>query len=141
MGRKAKLIELSPDQRAELEKGYRTGKATFSRRCHMVLLKSENRTSKEVAAIIGTNQISVNGWVNRYETEGVSGLKTKSGRGRKAILNKEQDGKKVKAAVKKERQRLKLAKDELEKELGKTFSLKTLHRFLKNLSADGNVSA
>ncbi len=141
MGRKAKSIELSADQQAELERGYRTGKATFSRRCHMILLKSENRTSKEVADIIGTNQISVNGWVNRYEAEGVSGLKTKSGQGRKPVLDDQKDSKKVKAAVKKERQRLKQAKDELEKELGKTFSLRTLHRFLKNLSADGNVSA
>lgn len=140
MGRKAKFIELSTDQRAELEKGYRSGTATFSRRCHMILLKSENRTSKEVADIIGTNQISVNGWVKRFQTEGISGLKTKPGRGRKRILNEQLDGKKVKAAVKKERQRLKHAKDELEKDLGKTFSLKTLHRFLKNLSADGNAS-
>ena len=140
MGRKAKSIELSTDQRAELEKGYRTGATTFSRRCHMILLKSENRTSKEVADIVGTNQISVNSWVKRYETEGILGLKTKPGRGRKRILDEQQDGKKVKAAVKKERQRLKHAKDELEKDLGKTFSMKTLHRFLKNLSADGNAS-
>ena len=50
------------------------------------------------------------------------------------------DEKKVKALVKKERQRLKHAKEDLEKELGKEFSLKTLKRFLKNLSADGNAS-
>ena len=139
MGRKAKVINLNKEQRAELEKGYRTGKSTFSRRCHMILLKSENRTSKEVAAILGTNQFSVNGWLNRYEPEGVSGLNTRSGRGRKPILDEQKDREKVKAAVKKERQRLKHAKGELEKDLGKTFSLKTLHRFLKNLSADGNA--
>ena len=141
MGRKAKIVKLSTDQRAELEGGYRRGRATFSRRCHMILLKSENRTSQEIADILGTNHISVNNWVNRYKSEGISGLKTKSGQGRKRILDEEKDKEKVKAAVKKERQRLKHAKEELEKELGKTFSLKTLHRFLKNLSADGNVSA
>ena len=140
MGRKAKTVELSTDQRAELEQGYRTSKAPFSRRCHMILLKTENRTSQEVAQIVGTNHISVNTWVNRYKSEGISGLKTKSGQGRKRILDEEKDKEKVKAAVKKERQRLKHAKAELEKELGKTFSLKTLHRFLKNLSVDGNAS-
>ena len=67
----------------------------------MILLKSENRTSKEVADIIGTNQISVNGWVKRFEAEGISGLKTKAGRGRKRILDEHKDGAKVKAAVKK----------------------------------------
>ena len=119
MGRKAKSIELNTDQRAELEKGYRTGTTAFSRRCHMILLISENRTSKEVADITGTNQISVNGRVKRFETEGISGLKTKPGRGRKRILEEQQDGKKVKAAVKKERQRLKHAKYELENERAK----------------------
>lgn len=140
MGRRAKSIKLTSEQRTVLEEGYKKGKATFSRRCHMILLKSENRTSLEVANIVGTNQISVNGWVNRYLTEGIDGLKTKPGRGRKRILDVQKDEKKVKAAVKRERQRLKLAKADLEKDLGKEFSLKTLQRFLKNLSANGNAS-
>lgn len=56
-----RVIQLSVSQRAELEKGYRTSKsATFSRLCHIILLKSEPRTSQEVAEIIGTNQLSVN---------------------------------------------------------------------------------
>ena len=59
MGRRAKSIKLTVDQRAELADGYKNGTSVFSRRCHMILLKSENRTSKEVADIIGTNQISV----------------------------------------------------------------------------------
>jgi len=140
MGRRAKSIKLTSEQRTVLEEGYKKGKATFSRRCHMILLKSENRTSLEVANIVGTNQISVNGWVNRYLAEGIDGLKTKPGRGRKRILDVQKDEKKVKAAVKRERQRLKLAKADLEKDLGKEFSLKTLQRFLKNLSANGNAS-
>ena len=140
MGRRAKSIKLTSEQRTVLEEGYKKGKATFSRRCQMILLKSENRTSLEVANIVGTNQISVNGWVNRYLAEGIDGLKTKPGRGRKRILDVQKDEKEVKAAVKRERQRLKLAKADLEKDLGKEFSLKTLQRFLKNLSANGNAS-
>lgn len=106
----------------------------------MVLLKSENRSSKSVADILGTNQVSVNNWLKRYREEGIDGLKTKPGQGRKAILNGEVDKEKVRKAVENERQRLKHAKADLEKELGKEFSLKTLKRFLKNLSADGNES-
>ena len=140
MGRRAKSIKLSLTQRAALEKGYKTGKSTFSRRCHMILLKSEGLTSKAVAKIVGTNQVSVNTWLKRYKEEDIAGLKTRAGQGRKPVFNEERDKEKVKKIVKKERQRLKHAKADLEKELDKTFSLKTLKRFLKNLSADGNAS-
>jgi len=43
MGRKAKIIKLSSGQKEELEIGYRTGKEVFSRRCHMILLKSKGK--------------------------------------------------------------------------------------------------
>jgi len=140
MGRRAKSIGLKSTQRAELEEGYKNGKPVFSRRCHMILLKSENRTSREVAEILGTNQISVNIWLKRYEQEGIKGLNTRSGQGRKPIFEQKTDEEKVKKAVRNERQRLKHVKEDLEKELEKNFSLKTLKRFLKNLSADGSVS-
>lgn len=51
---KTKVIELTAEQRAELEKGYRIGKShCFRTRCQMILLKSEKRTSVEVAEILG----------------------------------------------------------------------------------------
>ncbi len=140
MGR-TRIVDLSPSDRQELEKGYRESKnATFSRRCHIVLLKSDRRSSKTVAEIVGTNQISVNEWLNRYESEGIEGLKTRPGRGRKAILDQDKDTEAVRKAVENERQRLYNAKELLEEELDKSFSLKTLQRFLKSVSADGNAS-
>ena len=140
MGRRAKPIKLTPTQRAELEHGYKEGKPIFSKRCHMILLQSEGLTSKQIADLLMTNPLSVHNWVTRYRKQGIEGLKTKPGQGRKRILNKERDEAKVRAAIKRERQRLKHAKDELEKELNKEFSLRTLKRFLKNLSANGNAS-
>lgn len=134
-----RTIELTSTQHQELKTGYEKGKSSaYRKRCHIVLLKSEGRTSLDVGQIVGTHQISVNNWLTRYESEGISGLKTKPGRGRKRILDKEKDAEKIKNQVKKERQRLKKAKDNIEKELGKSFSLMTLKRFLKNLSADGS---
>jgi len=106
----------------------------------MILLRSEGLSSEKVASLLRTNHVSVNKWLARYELEGIAGLQTKKGQGRKSILNKETDELVVKNRVKKERQRLKYAKEEIEKELNKEFSLKTLKRFLKNLSADGNES-
>ena len=142
---KVKTIELSEAQRGELEKGYREGKShTFRKRCHMVLLKSEARKSVEVGKILGCHEVSVNNWLKRYEAEGVEGLKTKPGRGRKAILNGE-DLEAVRNAVQANRQRLSVAKAELEAALEKNFSTKTLERYIKNtvqaINASENVPA
>jgi hypothetical protein len=67
MGKK-KILELSVEQRAELEKGYRKGKShAFRERCQMMLLKSENRTSREVAGILGCCEVAVNNGLKRYQ--------------------------------------------------------------------------
>lgn len=136
-----RTVELNKEQRQALEKGYRTSTSgTFSRRCHLILLKNEGRTSAEVGKIIGMSQLSVNKWMDRYEGGGIQALHTASGRGRKQILNPKTDEQKVRWAVQQERQRLSQAKAALETELGKQFSTKTLKRFLKKLSADGSES-
>ena len=142
MGRKAKVIKLTETERAELEKGFRDREAAiYSRRCHIILLKSEGRTSKEIATIFGITIQGVNNWVKRFEASRIAGLQTKPGQGRKPILNQAEDEAKVRAAIEKERQRIKHVKEELEQELNKEFSVLTLKRFLKNLAADGSESA
>ena len=132
---KIKVIELTNEQRTELENGYRTGKShTFRQRCQIVLLKTENRTSLEVADILGVCEIVVNNWVKRYETEGLEGLPTRAGRGRKTILQAV-DLEQVKAAVKQSRQRISVARAELKESLGKEFSSSSLKRYLKKTLA------
>ncbi len=131
---KIKTIELTKAQRTALEKGYRTGSShAFRLRCQMILLKSEQRTAAEIANVLGCCEVVVNNWLKRFEDEGVEGLRTKPGRGRKPILDAEGDLQRVKAAVKANRQRISLAKAELEAELGKSFSQKTLERYIKNM--------
>lgn len=135
MGKK-RTIELTAKQQEALEASYHSGKAhAFRKRCQLVLLKNQGRTSKDVGQIVKMNQVSVNNWLDRYQAEGIEGLMTKPGRGRKAVLDQEQDAAKVRQAVQQERQRLSQAKQLLEEELNKEFSLKTLKRFLKKLSA------
>ena len=137
---KTRTINLSEAQRTELERGYKHGSThAFRKRCHIVLLKSEGRSSKDVGQIVGMHQVPVNNWLTRYEREGIAGLKTKPGRGRKSILDPARDTQKVRQVVKEERQRLGKAKEILENELGKTFSRKTLKRFLKKTTADTNA--
>ena len=138
---KLKTIELTKAQYTALEKGYREGKShSFRLRCQMILLKSEHRTSAEIADVLGCCEVVVNNWLKRYQDEGIQGLLTKPGRGRKPILDSEKDLSPVKAAVKANRQRISLAKAELEAELGKSFSQKTLVRFIKNMIVAINES-
>ena len=141
-----KRIALTAEQQAELETGHRSGEsAAFRRRCQIILLKSQSRSSLEVAGIAGCCEMSVNNWVARYHEHGLAGLCTKPGRGRKAILDADTDLEQVKAAVRGNRQRVRLAKAELEEALGKKFCDKTLVRFLKNtllaINASENVPA
>ena len=131
---KIKTVELTRAQRSELEKGYRAGSShAFRVRCQMILLKSERRTAKEIADLLGCCEVVVNNWLKRFEVEGIEGLLTKPGRGRKPILDAEKDLPSVKAAVAANRQRISMAKAELEVELGKPFSQKTLERYIKNM--------
>ena len=105
---KIKSIELTSDQRSALEQASRHGKLhSFRQRCLMILLKSESRTSKEVAKQVGCCEVVVNSWMKRYQEQGLDGLKTKAGQGR--LLNKETDLAAVRHAQQ-NRQRVSLAK-------------------------------
>jgi transposase len=129
---KRKVVQLSDEQRSELESGRRNGRThSFRNRCQMILLKSEHRTSVQVTQILGGCAVVVDNWVKRYEANGIEGLQTRPGRGRKAILQT-QDLAAVTEAVKKSRQRISQAQAELETSLGRgKFSHSTLKRFLK----------
>jgi len=141
MGRFIK-VELSDEQRTALEKGYRDDpRHAFRLRCQMVLLKSKGRKSKEIAEVLDCCEVAVNNWLKRYKAAGLEGLRTKAGRGRRPILDQQQDAQQVRAAVSKHRQRISLARAELKQSLAKDFSQRTLVRFLKSLVADINESA
>jgi transposase len=141
MGRRAKHLKLSSEQGKALKQGYETGKShAYRQRCQMLLLKSEARSSREVAAILGCCEMSVNNWLKRYEAEGIPGLHTKPGRGRKAILDVHKDAAKIKEVVQANRQRLSVATAELEEALEKQFSQKTLERHIKKVIAVINAS-
>jgi transposase len=128
---KIKVVELSACQRAALEHGHQHATShALRQRCQMILLKSQGYSSSQVAAIVGSCEMSVHNWVHRYQEHGLEGLTTRPGRGRKAILQQE-DLESVRAAVAEHRQRLSIAKVELEQSLGKSFCQETLARFVK----------
>ena len=133
---KTKVIQLSEVQRLELEEGHRNGKShAFRERCQIILLKSEKRANSAIARFLGCHKMTVGEWVKRFEAAGIEGLRTRPGRGRRAILQASTDLSQVRAAVGRSRQRISLAKAELETELQKPFSVTTLKRFLKKTIA------
>jgi len=80
--------------------------------------------------------VSVNSWLHRYLNEGITGLLTKEGRGRKPKIDKITDKSSILEAVKNNRQRLQTAKSEWESESSKSVSRDTFRRFLKALADD-----
>lgn len=131
---------LEESAKAELEKRFRTDPSHAVRtRCQVVLLKAEGRQSKQVAGIVKLCEMSVNNWLARYKTEGIPGLVTKPGRGRKPIIRTQEDRQKALELVKENRQRLQTAKAEWEAQQGKSIGRDAFRRFLKALTGDTNA--
>jgi transposase len=128
---------LSESARRELETLYKeSDNHSLRQRCQTILLKADGRSSKDVGAIVGMYHISVNSWLSRYKSEGISGLLTKAGRGPKRKIDPILDGEKVLSLVKQHRQKVELAKSEWEASSGKTLHRETFRRFLKSLAED-----
>lgn len=111
----------------------------FRMRCQSILLKADGRKSEEVGSITGMCAISVNNWVGRYKSEGISGLQTKPGRGRKPLLSQVEDKEAILASIKANRQRMRTAKAQWEAESGKKVGDTTFKAFLKTLADDISV--
>lgn len=128
---------LSEAAKLALEQDFKTSQAhCYRMRCQLILLKSTGRKSQEVGEITGMTYVSVNTWVKRYNDFGIPGLATKSGRGRKPIIDKETDKESILESVKAHRQRIQTAKAEWEEKSGKSVSVSTLKIFLKALTDD-----
>lgn len=133
-----KIIALTDKEITALKAGYKKDKsATFRERCHIIILNNQGKTAPEIATIMNISHSKVYTWLTRYKKDGIEGLRTKKGQGRKSIIKSEDYGI-IKQAVQEERQRLKVVHEELQNSLGKKFSQKTLKRILKNLAVDIN---
>lgn len=130
---------LTEAAKVELEQRLRSAKSHAVRmRCQTVLLKAEGRPSKEVAGIVKMCEMSVNNWLNRYKANGIDGLLTKPGRGRKKLIFSQKENDSALELIKANRQRLQTAKAEWEVQQGKSIGRDTFRRFLKGLVADTN---
>lgn len=143
MGRVLKIV-LTTEQKDELEHFYKQSENHVLRqRCQIILLKSGNRKTSDICDIVGIkSQNQVNKWIrlykNKYPTSGIAILRNKEGQGRKPIFDTENESEIIQKVVSNERQKLTNAKIILEKELNKSFNIKTLKNFLKTLAGDIN---
>ena len=116
---------------------------TLRQHCQLVLLKATGRTSFDVGQVVGLCHVSVNSWLKRYQQEGIKGLETKPGRGRKPLLTVAADQAGVHAAVETNRQRIALAKAEWESQRATgeaAVGRDTFRTFLNVLVADTSAS-
>ena len=134
-----KVIQLTDQQRLQLEDGFRNGKShAYRMRCRAILLKSQGLKSTEVGVQTEMTHISVNSWGKRFEREGVKGLETKPGRGRKPIMDCS-DEESVRQAIEQDRQSVKKAKEAWQQASGKEASESTFRAFLSALARDIDV--
>lgn len=133
---KIKRIELCETERVKLDLGYKEGNShCYRMRCKAILLKSEGLSSKEIGQRVDMTLITVNHWIKRYLLEGISGLETRRGRGRKPIMDCSDEGT-VRKAIENDRQSVNKAREAWQNAVGKEASESTFKRFLSALAQD-----
>ena len=136
---KTKQLSLTDKERRELEQGFRHGeKHCFRMRCRAVLLKADGLSADKAGAQTEMTGISVRSWVRRFESEGIKGLETRPGRGRKPIMDCSDEAA-VRRAIEQDRQSVSKAKAAWEAATGKEASDMTFKRFLSALAQDISV--
>lgn len=98
---------------------------------------TESRRLSSAAAGVQTemSHVSVNAWVKRFKSEEIDGLNTRSGRGRKPIMDCS-DEEAVHRAIEQDRQSVSKARAAWEQASGKEASDSTFKRFLSALAQD-----
>jgi len=141
--RPAIKLELTTEQQQALEQWMRSWNTApvVRLRSQLILLKARGRSAEDISAIVGMCPITVHSWVKRYRSEGISGLLTKAGRGRKKLLAEKQDAPAVELSLQAHRQSLKAAQAAYEANGGKQVSEDTLRAFLKLMATPIKESA
>jgi len=74
---------LAESESQALEQTYRaTDNADLRTRCQMVLLSHEDHSTSQIAKIVRFSEDTVLYWIDRFETEGITGLEDRPRSGR-----------------------------------------------------------
>ena len=103
MSRPIKTLHVSSTQEAELRAyvARPTASQRMVRRCRMILLRSEGRSQKETAEIVGVNRPVVSLWEKRFEKDGIAGLAEARRSGRKPFISEKTKGEIIAGATSK----------------------------------------
>ena len=96
-----RVHSLSDEEKRKLKQMTRQQVGRVSERARMVLLSDQGQTIQEIAATFDCSDKTVRSWLNRYESEGYSGLLDKPRGGRPAMLDE-----KVKATIEEDMKKL-----------------------------------
>ena len=140
----SRYIELDEESAARVLHNSKHGStATFRQRCRLIHLSHQGYDIATLAELESLTRQSVAKWFNRYEADGIDGLRTRRGQGRPPIVR--MDNRKVvdkiEQLVDKYPQKLDVALEKIEEYTGKPMSRKTLKRILKKTAGLGNASA
>lgn len=105
----------------------------FRIKCQAILLSNKGYSIAQLVELFNKKRQTISGWLDSYETTGISGLLNKSGQGSKAKLNElsEQQEKELEEAVKKEPQNLNKVAAFLSEKFGFNISKWMLISYLK----------
>ena len=98
-------------------------------------MKSSGKSASEIAEIFDVTVPTVYAWIKRYKENGIKGLETRPGQGRKPIMDCS-DEELVRKAIEEDRQSVSKAREAWEKASGKKASDITFKRFLGALVQD-----
>ena len=130
-----KVLELSEADRLKLEKGYHNGSThNYRIRCKSILLKLSGKSASEIAEIFDVT-VNIYTWIKRYKKNGIKGLETRPGQGRKPIMDCS-DEEAVRKAIEEDRQSVSKAREAWEKTSDKKASDITFKHFLGTLVQD-----
>lgn len=102
-------------------------------RLRMIILLKEGYKQKEVAKIMRTTERTVYTWKNRYEEEGIKGLKTREKPGRKRKLSDEDMERLKKLLKQKEYWTTRGVRNLIKIEFGIEYTLRHVARILRKL--------
>lgn len=129
-----RVHKLTEKEYEALEKGYKNGeKHHFRVRCKAILLSNEDISVAEISNRLNKGKDAIYNLLNRYEADGIKGLRNRAGQGKKATLGNlsKEDEKALKEAVDNEPQNLNKVSGHLGREFGVNVSKWMLIQYLK----------
>lgn len=131
MGRPISIVQITEQEKQELQRRVKspTVSKRDSLRAQIILRRAEGVKQREVAEQLGVSVACVNKWSQRFEREGMEGLKDRAGRGRRPSIPPEKVEQVITRATRPPKPRKRWSVRAMAKEVG--ISPDSVHRIWK----------